>query len=818
MSLCPSPETLGRLAQIAAGDPGFVAVEAHIEECAACQRRLERLAADGSTRSVRESAQVPLRDQPPEISGFVIEGEIGRGGMGVVYQARQLGVNRRVAIKFVSSGIGTAPEQRRRWLREARAVGRVRHRNVVPIHQAGEQDGLLYLVLDLVPGGSLAERLTGPLPARVAVELTVGVARAVDHLHRLGIIHLDVKPSNILLDGPPGAPWDEVVPMITDFGIARAGDDPDATASTLIAGQGTPSYMAPEQVVGNPATVGPRADVFALGATFYRLLTGRPPFEAASVIETLDLVRHAEPAPPRSLVPGLPRDLETIVLTCLRKDQAQRYASAAALAEDLERWLDGFPIRARPISMLERTVRWCRRRPALALLLAVLAITVASSLVGLFTLWRRSEGQRARAEDALGRAVASEKSAAGAVGELVGLLSRSVGTPEVMAAERMDNLVAVVRDLTARLGREPAFGAANLTAILDVTVLLSADLRRRSKFDQSDALLKDTLQLLESRRMAGAGDPAVDEAYCRTLLELAKVTEDQGHDDETLARYQRAEQIAAGMAHDPPLPSVILTLYRARRQIAAYWYRRGRTADAQRLLETNARALDRMSARARGASWVRLVAALARLELGADDAAVAALAAALRTFPVGQRLPTPLEERLSEWICGDIAASFCVPGAGDPSDLRDPESRAAATIAALDARCDHLGVPRGVFAVTARRLGMITACHVMDLRKAGRLNDARRTLAYLSALARRLERRDPAELEFHLILQEAFVQESKIAKIDQDVPRAEAALHKALAEACTAVRLDPGNMDARQMVTGALDKLIALAREQPRAP
>ena len=164
----------------------------------------------------------------------------------------------------------------------------------------------------------------------------VAVAQAVDQVHKAGMLHLDIKPSNILLDGPADGPWDQVTPMLADFGIARAGDDPRATATGLIGVRGTPSFMAPEQVAGDRAVIGPRSDVYALGATLYSLLTGRPPFQAASVIETLDLVRTREPAPPRTLVPGLPRDLETIALTCLRKDPRRRYASAEALADDLE--------------------------------------------------------------------------------------------------------------------------------------------------------------------------------------------------------------------------------------------------------------------------------------------------------------------------------------------------------------------------------------------------------------------------------------------------------------------------------------------------
>ena len=188
-------------------------------------------------------------------------------------------------------------DDRRRWLREARAIGRVRHRNIVQLHQAGEQDGCLYLVLDLIAGGSLAERVTGPLPARLAAELITPVARAVDEIHHAGMLHLDIKPSNILLDGPPEGSWDQAMPMLADFGIARAGDDPGVTAAGPFGVSGTPSYMAPEQIVGDRAGIGPGTDVFALGATFYSLLTGRPPFQAASVIETLDLVRTSRARP-----------------------------------------------------------------------------------------------------------------------------------------------------------------------------------------------------------------------------------------------------------------------------------------------------------------------------------------------------------------------------------------------------------------------------------------------------------------------------------------------------------------------------------------
>ena len=248
MSLCPSPETLGRLAHASSSDSRFSAMEAHVEACPDCQGVLERLAADSSACEDREPERLPPRGQPPTIPGFVIERELGRGGMGVVYQAWQPQLARRVAIKVVSGGVGIGADDRRRWLREAQAIGQVRHRNVVQLHEAGEHDGCLYLVLDLIAGGSLAERVSGPLPARVAVGLMATVARAVDQIHRAGMLHLDIKPSNILLDGLPDGPWDQVTPMIADFGIARPGNDPGA------------DRVRSDRSAGDPLVHGPGTD------------------------------------------------------------------------------------------------------------------------------------------------------------------------------------------------------------------------------------------------------------------------------------------------------------------------------------------------------------------------------------------------------------------------------------------------------------------------------------------------------------------------------------------------------------------------------
>jgi hypothetical protein len=738
--------------------------------------------------------------------------------MGVVYQAWQPQLARRVAIKVVQASAGIGSEDRRRWLREARAIGRVRHPNIVRLHEAGEQDGCLYLILDLITGGSLADRVTGPLPARVAVELMAAVARAVDQIHRAGMLHLDIKPSNVLLDGRPDATWDQVTPILADFGIARAGDDPGVSTTGPIGVAGTPSYMAPEQIVGDRAGIGPRADVFALGATLYFLLTGRPPFQAASVIETLDLVRTREPASPRTLVPGLPRDLETIALTCLRKDPRRRYASAGALADDLERWLEGFPIRARPVSKLEQLGRWCRRRPALASLVALLAVTVASSLVGLLTLWRHSEAERARAETALARAVASDKATSGAVRDLVDLLTTTVHAPQMLVSERLEDASRAVRDLTAKLCQERQVATANLVAICELERELAEAFRPRGRYSAARRLLMDSLDLLEGRSRAD-NDPEVDAAYARTLLELAWGDLVQGHLDAAVGWVERAGEGMESWAQDPRCLKTVVLLHSARQSIAAQLRRGGLEEQRRKLLEAHIRMLEHASDSNGGAPAIRLLAALTRANLAADGSAIATLRAALRSFPANQRLPQPLETAVGSWIASDVNPyPSGRNNSGQPMDRLDPEAHANFAIRAIESRCDALGVDRSSLPAVAYAVAVVAAERGSEQRQAGLLDDARRTAARFSAFANRLLKRDPDDAVFHLLLAMSFAQESKNAWQLEDHAAIKRALQKALGEARTALRLDPRNRSARSTLAGLQEKLVGLPSEPPSSP
>jgi serine/threonine-protein kinase len=299
------------------------------------------------------------------IPGYEVLGELGRGGMGVVYRARQTRLNRLVALKMILAGSHAGEQDRRRFLREAEAVARLQHPNIVQIHEVGEADGHPFFSLELCPGGNLAGKLQGkPLPAREAARLVETLAWAVQAAHEAGLVHRDLKPANVLLaaDGTP---------KITDFGLAKKLDGgAGLTASGAILG--TPSYMAPEQAGNRTKAVGPAADVYALGAILYECLTGRPPFQAADALDTVLRVVSEEPAPPRRLNPACPRDLETVCLKCLRKEPAQRYASARALAEDLQRFGRGEPVAAHPPSLLYVSRSFIRRHRVAALVAAAL--------------------------------------------------------------------------------------------------------------------------------------------------------------------------------------------------------------------------------------------------------------------------------------------------------------------------------------------------------------------------------------------------------------------------------------------------------------
>jgi len=371
------------------------ALDGYLQRFPALAEELRRLhQADGLFAALLP-APSDLRAGAARFGDYELLNEVGRGGMGVVYKARQVSLNRVVAVKMILSGALATAEEVARFQTEARMAARLCHANIVAVHEVDEHDGRHYFSMDYVEGGSLADAVRGrPLAAQRAARCAEALARAVEYAHGQKVLHRDLKPSNVLLDAAGE-------PHVTDFGLAKAltdGPGLTATGRTL----GTPGYMAPEQADGRSKDVGPAADVYGLGAILYELLTGRPPFQADSPLVTLRQVVTAEPAPPRQLNSAVPRDLETVCLKCLQKEPGQRYASAHDLADDLRRYLGGHPVLARPVGLLRRLARWGRRNPLVASLGgAAAALLLAVAFAASWAALAAQEGRRNRECDAL---------------------------------------------------------------------------------------------------------------------------------------------------------------------------------------------------------------------------------------------------------------------------------------------------------------------------------------------------------------------------------------------------------------------------------
>jgi tetratricopeptide (TPR) repeat protein/tRNA A-37 threonylcarbamoyl transferase component Bud32 len=520
-----------------------------------------RSAAALITRSALPGAGGPCRPEGwPSIPGLELLSVIGSGGMGIVFKARQAALDRDVAVKLLRDASLGGSGQRERFLQEARVVARLQHPNLVQVHEfgevpdPGETTARPYLVLEYVAGGNLADLVRGsPQPPPAAARLVESLAHAIHYAHQQGVIHRDLKPANILLQGsgirdqglgtrdripdPQSLIPDYLIPKITDFGLAKflAGRHLTQTGEML----GTPSYMAPEQTVGKAGSITVAVDVYGLGAILYEVLTGRPPFQADTPLATLALVQHEEPVPPRRLQPTVPRDLQTICLKCLQKDPRRRYAAAAALADDLGRFLAGQPICARPVGHAERAWRWARRNPLAAGLLAVLAVVLVGSLVSLTALWLHAESQRQEADQQRRLAEDSYSLARESLAEFMKLrdderlqegdledLRRRLTRAEVNFYERF----------VAQRGTGQQFSIERAGALLALgqrTQDLGDESRARTHFEQAaaafESVLADTPDLpLEIDQLG----------LCRYFL--AELYRNQGRWKEAVAAYEQA--------------------------------------------------------------------------------------------------------------------------------------------------------------------------------------------------------------------------------------------------------------------------------------
>jgi serine/threonine-protein kinase len=501
---------------------------------------------------------VPVSGEPSSIGPYRVQRLLGAGGMGEVYLALQQWPRRQVALKIIQAGPRASRGRLARFRAEAEAIARLGHPHIVRLYDVGEHEGRPYFTMEYVEGGNLAERVAqAPMTARSAARLLEILALAVHAAHEQGIIHRDLKPSNVLLaaDGTP---------KVSDFGLAKQVEAPgegDALGCQTESGAilGTPRYMAPEQAAGRGALIGPAVDIYALGAILYEVLTGRPPFQAADVLETLEQVRSREPIPPGRLLPGLPADLGTICLKCLEKEPTRRYATAADLADDLERFLREQPIRARPAGVLVRVRKWARRQPAQAGLVAVSGLALAALVVGALVHDARLQTQTRRAEAAEQRARANYRHARDTVSGMLERLDdprwgRAAQLYELKKEQTEDALAFYKAVALERDDRDPAVQLDVATAYLQAGLIEYAT----SRFDDAGQSLEKARQLFE--RLV-AGDPD-NLDYQRPL---ARCWNHLGHlhalrrgtGDDPLRCYRAALAIAEQMWRERPEDSVI---------------------------------------------------------------------------------------------------------------------------------------------------------------------------------------------------------------------------------------------------------------------
>jgi serine/threonine-protein kinase len=433
----------------------------------------------------------------PAVPGYAVTSFLGMGGMGVVYLAEQHSPKRPVALKMIRAGWLATQRQRGRFQLEADSLAKLQHPHIVQVFEVGAVEGQPWFAMEHLGGGSLSEPRRAPSTPRAAAELMACLAEAVQHAHDRGVIHRDLKPGNVLFtrDG---------LAKICDFGLARLASS--ARELTQDVPVGTPSYMAPEQAGGAGGAVTVRTDVYALGAILYHLLTGRPPFQGESREQVLEQVRTAEPARPRKLRPGVPRDLETICLKCLEKNPGERYPTATALADDLRRYLDGRPVAARPVGWLERSWRWCRRNPRDAALAAVVVLLVLAGGGGAWQLHQQRDAARQADQEALGvlgraRGLLDEGWHAH---DLAKLTAARAEAERAVAIARSGGAGAAVRQEAAafREEAEGRLGRAQKTRAL-LVALLDVSAPREARAYPGDG----------SGRVMALAQPNVDEQY-----------------------------------------------------------------------------------------------------------------------------------------------------------------------------------------------------------------------------------------------------------------------------------------------------------------
>jgi tetratricopeptide (TPR) repeat protein len=524
----------------------------------------------------------------PEIPGYADLREVGRGGAGVVYQAREMATGRDVALKVLRGGQLASPAERERFLAEVRAAASLRHDGIVKIFAVGAAGGLPYYAMEYLAGGSLADRLCGePLPPRQAAAVVEAVARAVQHAHDCGVIHRDLKPANILLDG---ADLDSL--KVSDFGTAKRSESM-LLATPTEAILGTPSYMAPEQALGRSRDVGPAADVYALGAILYELLTGRPPFRGSSPYETLLQSLNHTPVSPRRLSPGVPIDLESVCLRCLEKDPNCRYPTAATLAEDLRAYREGRSVTSRPPSSAGRLARWARREPAVASLSALSLGLLFAGLIVATVLWLRAD---ARAREA-SRRLRTTSEALRLYTQAANALFRQ---PAIVSRQERDALIRAL-EMYEILQGEVSIDPTEEYRTSYATLQLANGLQNLNEYEVAARVCRRAVDCLRRLALAHPDRDDFEHAYAEGCSQLGGTLAAAGSADEALQLRREAVRVGQRLVDRHPERDA----YRG--SLAAYWSvlateysERGDAASAEALFVRSLRVHRQLIARYRG--------------------------------------------------------------------------------------------------------------------------------------------------------------------------------------------------------------------------
>jgi tetratricopeptide (TPR) repeat protein len=552
----------------------------------------------GATLPTLQSGHAAL----PSLGRFRIIRELGAGGFGCVFLAHDPSIDRDVALKVSRAGIPAAMAERQRFRHEALAAGRLDHPNIVPIYEAGEVGPICYIAAAFCPGITLAARLQQrpePVSWREAAQMTIVLAQAVQHAHSRGVLHRDLKPANILISEFPNdagiADSDSQSIQnlkITDFGLAKITDeDTGQTRSGVVLG--TASYMAPEQAEGKSREVGTAADVYSLGAILYEMLTGRPPFVGESQLATLQQVRETEPVAPRRLNPRVPRDLETICLKCLQKQPQRRYASAGALAEDLQRFLAGEPILARPVSTSERAWKWSRRRPTTAALVIVTIVSVLALLAGfiwhdrqLYVSLKATEAQREEARRESERAERNFEKACDAVDKLLAEVgqNRLAHLPHLELARRqlLKDALAFYQGFLAERGSDERVRHETAQAYRrmgSIYLMLG-------QFEGGEAMLRQAIPLFDQLIAEFPAAPEHRRQLSLTHFNLGQILWLSSRHEAAETEYLRARQLQDELANQYPLdPRYRSELSKTYTSLARVWESRSRFTDAEKAHE-----------------------------------------------------------------------------------------------------------------------------------------------------------------------------------------------------------------------------------------